>query len=299
MSKLHSAWSLGSDDELLLDESDMFAGDFGEPPFGRSSAPFSDDPFGAGAAPALPPAPRITIHAACDRLEITGLIASVSADRRLAHAEITVEHGGVEAAITRFADRPSPNLLIIDTLQRGAALLHSLDRLAQVIEQSTKVVVIGAVDDFALFRELMARGVSEYIVPPMQALDLIGAICRLYVEPAKPLAGRVMAVIGARGGVGASTIAHNVAWSIAERQGSRTTLLDLDLSFGTAALDFNEDPEQSIAEALIAPDRIDDVFLQCITTKPTQRLHMLTAPATLECDVELDGGSYELSLIHI
>jgi pilus assembly protein CpaE len=173
-------------------------------------------------------------------------------------------------------------------------LLHSLDRLAQVIEQSTKVVVIGAVDDFALFRELMARGVSEYIVPPMQALDLIGAICRLYVEPAKPLAGRVMAVIGARGGVGASTIAHNVAWSIAERQGSRTTLLDLDLSFGTAALDFNEDPEQSIADALIAPDRIDDVFLQCITTKPTQRLHMLTAPATLECEVELDGGSYEL-----
>jgi pilus assembly protein CpaE len=130
-------------------------------------------------------------------------------------------------------------------------------------------------------------------VPPLQATDLIHAICGLYVNPDKPFAGRVISVIGARGGVGASTIAHNIAWSIAERQESGATLLDLDLSFGTAALDFNQDPQQSIADALIAPDRADDVFLERITTKHTQRLQMLTAPATLEREFEIDPSAFE------
>jgi pilus assembly protein CpaE len=114
------------------------------------------------------------------------------------------------------------------------------------------------------------------------------------VNSDKPFAGRVIAVIGARGGVGASTIAHNLAWSIAERQDAGATLLDLDLSFGTAALDFNQDPPQSIADALMAPDRVDDVFLDRVTTKHTQRLMMLTAPATLEREFEVDNNAFEV-----
>jgi pilus assembly protein CpaE len=221
-------------------------------------------------------------------------VSGIGADRRMARADITVEHGGIEAAVTRFASQASPNLLILDTLMQGPAMLHTLDRLAQVIEEGTKVVIIGAVNDIALFRELMSRGVSEYIVPPLQPIDLIRTVCGLYVNPDKPFAGRVIAVIGARGGIGASTIAHNIAWSIAERQESSATLLDLDLSFGTAALDFNQDPPQSIADALMAPDRVDDVFLERVTTKQTQRLQMLTAPATLEREFELDPQSYEM-----
>lgn len=323
MSNPDPAWSLGNEDEFVLEEDDTFAaGTLADtlPPFDDSAAPApaneidaaaplgADDPFGLTApvvAAAIPasvldegrpteqPVPRITIHAACDRPEISDIIAGIAADRRMARAEITVEPGGIDAAITRFAGQASPNLLIIDTQQQGASMLHSLDRLAQVIEAGTKVVIIGAVNDIALFRELMARGVSEYIVPPFQPLDLIRTICGLYVNPDKPFAGRVIAVIGARGGVGASTIAHNIAWSIAERQESSATLLDLDLSFGTAALDFNQDPPQSIADALMSPDRVDDVFLERVTTKQTQRLQMLTAPATLEREFELDSQSYE------
>ncbi len=240
------------------------------------------------------PVPRITVHAACDRPEIADMISGISADRRMARAEISVEPGGINAAITRFASQASPNLLIIDSQQQGPAMLHSLDRLAEVIEQGTKVVIIGAVNDIGLFRELMSRGVSEYIVPPIGAVDLIRTICGLYVNPDKPFAGRVIGVIGARGGIGASTIAHNLAWSIAERLETNATLLDLDLSFGTAALDFNQDPQQSIADALMAPDRVDDVFLERVTTKQTQRLQMLTAPATLEREFELDPQSFEM-----
>lgn len=234
------------------------------------------------------PVPRITIHASCDRPDIAEVVASIGADRRMARAEISVEGGGVEAAIARFSAQTSPNLLILDSTLPGRQMLECLDRLAQVIEPGTKVVIIGAVNDIGLFRELMSRGVSEYIVPPMQALDLIRVVCGLYVNPEKPFAGRIVAVIGARGGIGSSTIAHNLAWSIAERHDSNATLMDLDLSFGTAALDFNQDPPQTVAEALMSPDRVDDVLLERITTKQTQRLQMLTAPATLEREFELD-----------
>lgn len=330
MSNPDPAWSLDRDDDFVLEEDDNFGvGDLEGvdlPPFDADAPPSSppaasaesfselegEDPFGlttpapmtAMAAAAMGPAPdvrvteqpvpRITIHAVCDRHEIADIISGVTADRRMARAEIAVESGGIDAAITRFASQASPNLLIVDTLTQGQQMLHNLDRLAQVIEEGTKVVIIGAVNDIALFRELMARGVSEYIVPPIQPIDLIRTICGLYVNPEKPFAGRVISVIGARGGIGASTIAHNLAWSIAERLESGATLLDLDLSFGTAALDFNQDPPQSVADALMAPDRVDDIFLERVTTKQTQRLQMLTAPATLEREFELDPQSYEM-----
>lgn len=321
MSNPDPAWSLGNEEEFVLEEDDTFGlGDLegvdSLPPFDTGAPPApaneaklalsSEAQFSLAPQPAADiaprgdvriteqPVPRVTIHASCDRPEIADILSGISADRRLARAEISVEAGGIDSAIARFAAQASPNLLILDTMMQGQQMLHTLDRLAQVIEEGTKVVIIGAVNDIALFRELMSRGVSEYIVPPLQPLDLIRTICSLYVNPDKPFAGRVISVIGARGGIGASTIAHNLAWSIAERQEAGATLLDLDLSFGTAALDFNQDPPQSIADALMAPDRVDDVFLERVTTKQTQRLQMLTAPATLEREFELDPQSYEM-----
>jgi pilus assembly protein CpaE len=332
MSNPDPAWNLGKEDDFVLEEDENFGvGDLegSEPPpfdaetpsFDADAPPLAadegapqeplhgEDKFGL-AAPVLSnpspahagdethsteqPVPRITIHACCDRHEMSGLIGGIAADRRMARAEISVEPGGIEAAIARFSAQASPNLLILDTLMQGPAMLDALDRLAQVIESGTKVIIIGAVNDIGLFRELMARGVSEYIVPPMRPMDLIRTVCSLYVNPDKPFAGRVIAVIGARGGIGASTIAHNLAWSVAERQEVGATLLDLDLSFGTAALDFNQDPPQSIADALMSPDRVDDIFLERVTTKQTQRLQMLTAPATLEREFELDSQAYEM-----
>jgi pilus assembly protein CpaE len=262
----------------------------GEDPFGLEDEP---PPIFEDGRVTEQPIPRITIHAVCDRPEIARLIEGAAKDRRLSKAEITVEAGGIEAALTRFVGQASPNLLIIDTVQQGGAMLRGLDRLAEVVEEGTKVVIIGAINDIPLFRELMRRGVSEYIVPPLKPVDLIRAVCSLYVNPDKPFAGRVIGVIGARGGLGASTLAHNLAWSIAERQDAGATLIDLDLSFGTAALDFNQDPPQSVADALLSPDRMDDVLLERLTTKHTQRLQMLTAPATLEREFELDPSAFE------
>ncbi|HRP10173.1 MAG TPA: pilus assembly protein CpaE, partial [Terricaulis sp.] len=151
------------------------------------------------------PAPPIRIHACWDRPEIGALLAELAGDARLARADIEIARGGVDSAVARFAGQQSPNLIIVDTTLKRAEMLAALDRLAQAVEADCKIVVLGALNDVGLLRELAVRGVSEYIVPPLKADDLARAICRLYAQSDQ---SRVIAVIGARGGVGASTIAH-------------------------------------------------------------------------------------------
>lgn len=303
------AWSLSDMDDDLgssfkLDQDPTFgAGEIeGPPPPPMDDRPSAFDDLGpspgavidpTGLRSADQPLPRITIHASCDRPEVARLIRTVSSDRRMAKAELTVELGGIDAAITRFAGMASPNLLLLDTTESAANLLRALDRLAEVIEEGCKVIIISPTNDIALYRELIRRGVSEYLVTPLQPLQLMRAISQLFVGPDKPFMGRLISVIGAKGGVGASTMAHNLAWCIAERCEANTTLVDLDLPFGTADLDFNNDPAQHVGEALVAPDRVDEVFLERIVTKQTQRLQILAAPAKLDRDYDVDAEAYE------
>jgi pilus assembly protein CpaE len=145
-----------------------------------------------------------------------------------------------------------------------------------------------------LFRELMRRGVSEYLIAPVQPLQLIEVIAGLFTNPEKPFAGRMIAVAGAKGGVGASTIAHNLAWCIAERCHLNTTAVDLDLSFGTTALDFNIDPQQTVIDALLVPERVDEVFLDRLLTKQSDKLMLFSAPASLERDFDIPYESYDI-----
>ena len=133
-----------------------------------------------------------------------------------------------------------------------------------------------------LYRELTRRGVSDYLIAPVGTIDVVRSICGLFSAPdAKPV-GRVIAVVGAKGGVGASTVAHNVAWAIARDLQLDTVVADLDLGFGTAGLDFNQDPPQGIADAVFSPDRIDTNFVDRLLSKCTDHLSLLAAPATLD-----------------
>ena len=237
--------------------------------------------------------PRISIHAFCEKSTTASLIQTAAGDRRLAKASVSVDSGGLSAAIDYFSDKSTPNLLIVESLSPGRQLLADLDRLAECCDENVKVLVIGAANDVMLYRQLVARGVSEYLVPPFQPVQLIRSISTLYVDPDKPFVGRSVAVIGAKGGIGASTIAHNLAWSISENIEINTTLVDLDLSFGTTALDFNQDGNQTIADALLAPDRVDDVVLDRLLTRATDRLSLFTAPATLNDTYDVDTDAYE------
>ncbi|MGY6531618.1 AAA family ATPase [Glycocaulis sp.] len=244
----------------------------------------------------IQPVPRITIHAFCERPETGALIHNAGADRRLARAHVTVELGGLAGAIERFHDESTPNLLIVESGMRGAQLFAQLDELASVCDGDTKLIIIGAANDISLYRELMRRGVSEYLVPPMTPLHLIRTISGLFLDPEAPFAGRSLAFIGAKGGVGSSTIAHNIAWCIGELQHTDTVLVDLDLSFGTAGLDFNQDPAQTITQALADPDRLDDALLDRLLVKCGERLSLFSAPATLESDWDFSSDAFETVL---
>jgi pilus assembly protein CpaE len=238
-----------------------------------SSVPASDH---------IAPAPRVAVQAFCETVEIAGTVQAAGEDRRLAKAHVKVQMGGITAALEAYRSAPTPNVILIESESRGDDLLRGLDSLAEVCDSGTRVIVIGRHNDVVLYRELLRRGVSDYLILPAGALDVVRSICGLFSAPdAKPV-GRVIAVLGAKGGVGASTVAHNIAWSIARDLQLDTVVGDLDLAFGTAGLDFNQDPPQGVADAVFSPERIDSAFIDRLLSKCTDHLSLLAAPATLD-----------------
>ncbi len=237
--------------------------------------------------------PRISIHIFCQRSETTAIAEQVAADRRLARATTMVKSGGLAEALALYQNQPTPSLVIAESADDATLLLGQLDQLAEVCDPGTKVVVIGAHNDIPLYRELMRRGVSEYLVPPISVLQMIRSITTLYSDPATPFIGRTLAFVGAKGGVGSSTLAHNIAHALAEHMQSSTVIVDYDLPFGTAGLDFNQDPLQGFADALSKPDRLDPVLLDRMTARCTERLSLFAAPASLDEDYEHNADTYE------
>ena len=200
----------------------------------------------------------------------------------MSKAHLKIQMGGMTAAAEAYSNAPTPNVIIIESVGRGDDVLSGLDSLAEVCDAGTRVVVIGRHNDVLLYRELTRRGVSDYLIAPVGTLDVVRSICGLFSAPdAKPV-GRVIAVTGAKGGVGASTVAHNVAFAVAHDLQLDTVVADLDLGFGTAGLDYNQDPTQGIADAVFSPDRIDTAFIDRLLSKCTDHLSLLAAPATLE-----------------
>lgn len=266
-----------------------------EPPPG---GPPPSNPVGAllaGAEAALGEhtVPRITIHAFCQRAETAKLVDYAAHDRRLSRATTEVIPGGLAEAFQRYSNAPTPSLVLVEATEPAQQLLEGLDRLAEVCDAGTKVVLIGAHNDISLYRALMRRGVSEYLVPPLQPLQLIRAITGLYADPTTPFAGRTLAFVGAKGGCGSSTIAHNVAYQISETAEANTVIVDYDLAFGTAGLDFNQDPLQGVADALTKPDRLDPVLLDRMTARCGERLTLFAAPANLDDDYDITADAYE------
>src|SRR6188474_3853223 len=198
----------------------------------------------AAAEAHIAPAPRISLQAFCETVESAAAVQSAGEDRRLGKAHVKIQMGGITAAIEAYRGSPTPNVIMLETDGRGDGILTGLDALAEFCDAGTRVVVIGRTNDVTLYRELVRRGVSDYMLSPVGTIDVVRSICGLFSAPdAKPV-GRVVAVIGAKGGVGASTVAHNIAWAIGRDLTIESVVADLDLPFGTAGLDYNQDPPQ-------------------------------------------------------
>jgi pilus assembly protein CpaE len=213
----------------------------------------------------IAPAPRVSVQAFCETVETAAAVQAAGEDRRLGKAHLKIQMGGMAAAIEAYRSAPTPNVIILESEGRND-ILAGLDQLATVCDAGTRVIVIGRINDVMLYRELVRRGVSDYVIAPVGAIDVVRSVCNLFSAPEAKAVGRIIAIVGAKGGVGSSTV----------------VVADLDLAFGTAGLDYNQDPPQGIADAVFSPDRVDTAFLDRLLSKCTDHLSLLAAPATLD-----------------
>jgi len=242
------------------------------------------------------PIPRVNIQAFCEDQDTATVIQKAAEDRRLAKAHVTVQMGGVQAAAAFYRNASTPNLIIIESLLDREDLLGDLDRLAEVCDPGTKVIAIGHINDVLLYRELVRRGVSEYVVAPVKVLQIIESISAIYTDPETGPIGQVIAFVGAKGGSGSSTVCHNTAFAIASALKSDVVIADFDLPFGTAGLDFNQDPIQGLGEALASPERLDEVLLDRLLSRCSDHLSLFAAPGTLDRPYDLEPSSCETVL---
>jgi pilus assembly protein CpaE len=247
----------------------------------RQNSEESAEPQPLAADDHIAPVPRISVQAFCETERTSAAVQAASQDRRLGKAHITIKMGGMARAIETYHSQPTPNVIVLES-KAGTSVIDGLDELASVCDPGTRVVVVGGPEDSVAYRELVRRGVNDYVIGPVETLDIIRCICSLFSASEAVSTGRIIAVVGAKGGVGASTVAHNIAWTMARQLTMDSVVIDLDMAFGTAGLDYNQDPVQGVANAIFQPDRPDTALMERLLAKCGEHLSLLAAPATLE-----------------
>jgi pilus assembly protein CpaE len=222
-----------------------------------------------------PPADQATAVAYLLDADSEEIVRRCFAD--LFFADSQVAHGSIDTAIEELPKRGWPHLLIVDLSGIGDPLPH-INRLAEICNPGTEVIVVGERNDIVLYRYLKAAGVAEYFFKPLLASLFTRALGNINdggasLQPSR--SGKLVFVLGARGGVGATTIASNLAWYFAEARQRGVLLLDLDLYTGDAALQLDVQPSHALREALDDPTRIDQLFLERGVASVTGRLGLL------------------------
>ncbi len=239
-------------------------------------------------------APHIALHAFCETSAVAASMHRAASDRRLSRAATEVSMGGISAAITHCSANPTPDVLILESGAARAELLAELEDLALVCEAKTKVVVLGVSNDIALYRELVAGGVAEYLLAPVDALTIIAAVLRLFPNEGATGIGRIHAVIGTKGGVGSSVLAQNLAWTVSQTAFA-TLLADLDLQFGTAALNCNIECHTGFADQLPEGESLDGALLERLLFKHGPHLSVL--PCATAAHIAKDPDVYVITKV--
>ncbi|HEX8553071.1 MAG TPA: pilus assembly protein CpaE [Sphingomonas sp.] len=210
-----------------------------------------------------------------------------------------VHKGGLRNAIQTLSVSASPQILFVDLAESGDPL-GDINALAEVCEPGTVVIAAGQVNDVRLYRDLVASGIQDYLLKPLSPDALRDAFghAQAMLNAPKLVEGSVdrphcaTAVIGTRGGVGASTIATSLAWLMSDKSGRSTALLDLDIHFGTGALSLDIEPGRGLTDAIDNPSRIDGLFIERAMVKASEKLAVLSAEAPINSPLMTDGGAF-------
>jgi len=230
-------------------------------------------------------------------LDSEDVARSVASD--LSYPLERIHNGGVRYAVQSLAVSPSPSILLVD-LSESTDPLEDVNALAEVCEPGTMVIACGVINDVRFYRELIASGIQDYLLKPFTDEQLhqsimdaqAAALGQRAAEAVDDSPHTLTAVIGVRGGVGASSIAVSTAWLLAEGRKRPTSLLDLDVHFGTAALSLDLEPGRGLTDAIENPSRIDGLFIERALVRATERLGVLSAEAPISQPLTGDGSAF-------
>ncbi|MEO7169138.1 MAG: pilus assembly protein CpaE, partial [Sphingomonas sp.] len=210
-----------------------------------------------------------------------------------------VNKGGLRNAVQSLSVSASPQILFVDLSESGDPL-NDINALAEVCEPGTVVIAAGQVNDVRLYRDLVVSGIQDYLLKPLSpdmlreafthAQTVLNAPKQVDASGERPHCST--AFIGARGGVGSSTLATSVAWILSEKGGRTTALLDLDVHFGTGALALDLEPGRGLTDAIENPSRIDGLFIERAMVKSSETLSVLSAEAPINSPVLTDGAAF-------
>lgn len=211
----------------------------------------------------------------------------------MGRAQLALHDGGLDGAIRYYSENHTPPILVIEADYAPQELFQRLEALAEHCDMGTDVIVIGSQNDVRLYRDLLSRGVKDYLPKPVEAPALVETLAALLEDSGKELSGRAIAFMGACGGVGSSTLAQNTAWLLADMFEEDVVLLDLDLAFGSVSLNLNLEAQEDIAAALQQHDRLDTQLLSRFVARYNDHLMLLTAPATPTDSEQFEPGALE------
>ena len=207
--------------------------------------------------------------------------------------------GGLRNAVQSLSITASPNILLVDLSESGDPL-NDINGLAEVCEPGTVVIAVGQVNDVRLYRDLLSSGIHDYLLKPLsagQVRDCLVNAQTIFMAPKNQDAQAAKkhistAVVGTRGGVGASTIATSLAWLFSTEHKLPTALLDLDIHFGTGALALDLEPGRGLTDAIDNPSRIDGLFIERAMIRANDKLAILSAEAPISSPLMTDGAAF-------
>ena len=207
--------------------------------------------------------------------------------------------GGLRNAVQSLSVSARPNILFVDMSESGDPI-NDINALAEVCEPGTVVIAAGQVNDVRLYRDLLSSGIQDYLLKPLsldqvrESLTMAQAMLAApkHAEMLDDKPHHMMAVVGVRGGVGASLVSTSLAWAMSEQAGRQTALLDLDIHFGTGALTLDLEPGRGLIDAIDNPSRIDGLFIERAMVRASDKLSLLSAEAPIHQPVMTDGSAF-------
>ncbi|MEG3617963.1 AAA family ATPase [Magnetovibrio sp. PR-2] len=239
---------------------------------------------------------RINIGAFVLTDAVRDAVDELGADRAFLRSSVNVTEGGMAAALDFLSQRSTPELLIIETTAEDQALFDELNALADVCQPGTRVILIGAENDINLFKTLIDQGISQYFLRTVSGEELIASVIDAFAEKSAADKSRTIAFYGMRGGVGSSEIAHNVALELATKYDEDVILVDLDIPFGTAALSYNIQPAQTVADAVAQAGSIDEPLMMRYLENGGKNVSLLCAPGHFNSGIEISSQALEMVL---